>query len=692
MNNRQKMVQQQFLNNEEAVIKRLNQVYRKSLSDVQDKIKNLQFDIGRLQAEYDWLDPDDPEKAKVKSQIQSKIYQKKYQEQLQSQLDGILKQMQNAQYLTVAGYLDECYTDGFIGSIFDLSGQGVPLMMPINQESMVHAVQLDSKISRGLYTRLGEDVELLKKKITAQVSRSIATGETYKQTARQLANYTSIGYNNAIRIARTEGHRIQTTAQMDAMHGAKDRGADLVKQWDAALDARTRESHVNVDGEWREIDEKFSNGLRYPGDPHGKAAEVINCRCALLQRARWALADGFTKIDGFTDEIKSFDSMETYDEFKKAYFSSENRAYMEYVTELEKQYGTKDLNKILSKMTDEEYQYFAKLEKARPQFSGMYRNDPIVKKGANLLTNSPNGVKMEPVNPDPVDISALRTELQGISQDIARVQKDIGTERRSLYYGADKDAVDQRIMDLQKELEALKAQQTATGKVFVENMNTTFKVSTDNEKFISMIVDLDSKVEYREVMMLPSVRSAEDIIKVLGGGDTTSGSCASVGLGYIGQKNGWDVLDFRGGSSMDFFSSKENKIKMWDALGITPIIEDSGKSNITNGKRILAKMEKGKEYYLSVGRHASIVRKNDDGVMQYLELQSSKNSGWTNFNGNIGYTLKNRFGCSSSSNYYSTAYLTDIEAVKDSAEFRTILGYINTAEDKQRKGSYGTIK
>lgn len=374
MNQRQKLIQKQFLNNEEAVIKRLNQVYRKSLSDVQDKIKNLQFDIGRLQAEYDWIDSDDPEKAKVKSQIQSKIYQKKYQEQLQSQLDGILKQMQSTQYLTVSGYLDDCYTDGFIGSIFDLSGQGVPLMMPINQESMVHAVQLDSKISKGLYTRLGEDVDLLKKKITAQVSRSIATGETYKQTAKMLAGYTSIGYNNAIRIARTEGHRIQTTAQMDAMHGAKERGADLVKQWDAALDARTRESHAKVDGEWREIDENFSNGLRYPGDPHGAAAEVINCRCALLQRAKWALADGFTKMDGFTGEIKSFDSMETYNEFKKAYFSPENKAYMKYVGELEEKYG-KNFNTVLSKMTDDEYKIFKDLEKARPQFSGMYRGE-----------------------------------------------------------------------------------------------------------------------------------------------------------------------------------------------------------------------------------------------------------------------------------------------------------------------------
>lgn len=378
MNNRQKLVQKQFLNNEEAVIKRLNQVYRKSLSDVEDKIKNLQFDIGRLQAEYNWMDPDDPEKEKVKSQIQSKIYQKQYQEQLQRQLDGILKQMQKDQYLTVSDYLDGCYTDGFVGTIFDLSGQGVPLMMPIDQQSMVHAVQLDSKISHGLYTRLGEDVDLLKKKITAQVSRSIATGESFAQVARQLAGYTSIGYNNAIRIARTEGHRIQTTATMDALYGAKERGADVVKQWDSTLDARTRDSHVKVDGEWKELEEKFSNGLRYPGDPHGAAAEVINCRCALLQRARWALADGFTKVDGFTDEIKLFDSTETYDEFKKAYFSKENRAYMSYVTELEEKYG-RDFNTILSKMTDDEYKYFSKLEKARPQFSGMYRgDDPII--------------------------------------------------------------------------------------------------------------------------------------------------------------------------------------------------------------------------------------------------------------------------------------------------------------------------
>ena len=390
MNRRQKLVQQQYLNNEEAVIRRLNQVYSKSLSDITDKIESLEFTIGGLQQKYDWLDDDDPEKAKIKSQIQSKIYQKQYQEQLRSQVDGILKQMQMKSFTTVSDYLDECYSDGFIGAFFDQHGQGVPFLSPINQEAMVTAVQLDSKISKGLYTRLGEDVDLLKKKITAQVSRSIATGETFAQTARQLKNVSNIGYNNAIRIARTEGHRIQTTATMNAMESAKEQGADIVKQWDSTLDGATRSSHVAVDGEIRELNKNFSNGLRYPGDPSGRAAEVINCRCALLQRARWAVEDddqSFTKFNNFTKQIEEFDSPEDYGEFKKAFFSEENKQYMNYVEKMQEKYGTRNFAKVLDQMSDREYQHYSSLLGENPVYNK--------KSTRKTLTNTSNRVKMD---------------------------------------------------------------------------------------------------------------------------------------------------------------------------------------------------------------------------------------------------------------------------------------------------------
>ena len=320
MNNRQKLVQKRFLNNEKAVIQRLEQIYAQSQQELEERIKGLSFKIGELQKQYDWLEPDDPDREKIKSMIQSKIYQKSYQEQLKSQVDGILDQMQRRSYLTVSDYLDECYTDGFIGTIFDLHGQGIPIISPIDQRSLVRAVQLDSKINHGLYTKLGEDVGLLKKKIAAHVSRAIATGMTYAQTAQQLAGCTSIGFNNAVRIARTEGHRVQTTATMDAMTEAKKKGASVVKQWDATLDARTRDSHAKVDGEVRELDEPFSNGLMFPGDPNGDAAEVINCRCALLQRAKWALD---------ADELKTLqDRAEFFELDKKDEFESFKRQYM----------------------------------------------------------------------------------------------------------------------------------------------------------------------------------------------------------------------------------------------------------------------------------------------------------------------------------------------------------------------------
>ena len=235
-----------------------------------------------------------------------------------------MNQMQTSQFATVSEYLDTCYTDGFIGTIFDAHGQGVPILAPIDQEAMVRAVQLESKISKGLYTRLGKDVNLLKAKITAQVSRGIASGMTYAQVAKQLENQSRIGFNRAVRIARTEGHRIQTTATMDAMTAAKEKGADVLKQWDATLDNRTRESHQAVDGEIRELDKPFSNGLMFAGDPSGRPEEVINCRCAVLQRARWAL--GEDELQTLKDRAAYYglDKSKEFDDFKKKYLNATN--------------------------------------------------------------------------------------------------------------------------------------------------------------------------------------------------------------------------------------------------------------------------------------------------------------------------------------------------------------------------------
>lgn len=321
MKYREKIVQIEFLDDEERVIRRLQAVYNQSLKDITQKANALQEEIYKIQDKYNSIE-DEQERETLKSMERSKVYQKQYQDSLKTQVRGILDKMHQKEFKTVNEYLNRCYNKAFTGNMYVLHGEGIPLIVPIDQEKVARAVQINSKISKGLYSRLGEDVDLLKRKITAQISRGVATGMSYSQMAQQLAGYTKTGYNNAVRITRTEGHRIQQESTMDACYAARERGADVVKQWDATMDANTRESHQMVDGEVRALDEKFSNGLMYPGDPSGSAAEVINCRCVLLQRAKWALDQ--KELDRLKERASFYglDKTKSFDEFNKKYIGT----------------------------------------------------------------------------------------------------------------------------------------------------------------------------------------------------------------------------------------------------------------------------------------------------------------------------------------------------------------------------------
>jgi hypothetical protein len=88
----------------------------------------------------------------------------------------------------------------------------------------------------------------------------------------------------ATRIAKTEVAGAQSQGSWDQ---AKAEG-DLfrAKQWLAFEDSKTRPTHDDKTGAMSQgvigIDETFNNGLRYPLDPAGDAAEIINCRCTLV--------------------------------------------------------------------------------------------------------------------------------------------------------------------------------------------------------------------------------------------------------------------------------------------------------------------------------------------------------------------------------------------------------------------------
>ena len=89
----------------------------------------------------------------------------------------------------------------------------------------------------------------------------------------------------AATIARTETHSAASFANHQVgMQYAKTQPA-MQKQWIAINDDRTREAHRIANGQIVNIDSPFIVGgrpMEYTGDPNGGAANVINCRCAVI--------------------------------------------------------------------------------------------------------------------------------------------------------------------------------------------------------------------------------------------------------------------------------------------------------------------------------------------------------------------------------------------------------------------------
>lgn len=302
MNKREKEFYQYAFNAEEDVLHELAKQYKVALDDINEKIMILQSN----------------------DLTQSKIYQLQYQQALKGQVEGILAKLHSDEYSTIQKFLEDSYTNGFVGTMYSIHGQGIPLMMPIDQKAAVKAILTDSKISKSLYDALGVDTSNLKKAIRQEITRGIATNLSNADIARNISNATKAPLARAKTIVRTENHRIQQSAAYDAQKASKASGADVVKQWDSTLDGRTRPTHRQLDGQIQEIDKPFKMGgmeAMFPGD-FGDPAEDCNCRCVSLTRAKWALDDDELQTLKDRAEYFGLDKTKDFEDFKEKYLDA----------------------------------------------------------------------------------------------------------------------------------------------------------------------------------------------------------------------------------------------------------------------------------------------------------------------------------------------------------------------------------
>lgn len=337
MNKRQKEVLQSALEDEKAVFKLLEKNYTAALADVKRNIRELQ----------------------ANPLTQSKAYQLEFQKQLEKQISGILDNLQGKNFTSIAEYLNSSYRNSFLGNMYDMQGQGVPLVIPIDEQQVLKSVQKtgdDFKLS----TKLGGNTKKLKEQVQQELVRGFATELTYAQIARNISDYGEADMHRSMTIARTEGHRVQNEARWDSMTAAKKKGADIVKQWDATFDSSTRPEHAELDGQVVELDEDFKVGsysAPYPG-AFGDPYMDCNCRCAMLQRARWAVKDE-TTYQKWNNETGGFIECSGFEDFKDKYLkaaeklkTSQNSGIIkDYNSELAQKFG-KDHYEAMHRLID----------------------------------------------------------------------------------------------------------------------------------------------------------------------------------------------------------------------------------------------------------------------------------------------------------------------------------------------------
>lgn len=300
MNRRQKEVQEGLLDHEEKILGQLKDNYRAALKDIKARIRRME------------ADPDFKEK---------QIRHAKYQRMLEAQLETILHKLGDENAADMTAYLDTVYREAYLGCLYSMHGDGVDLILQVDEDKVLRCINKDTKKLK-FSARIYDNVGQLKDTVKAEISRGFSSGKDYAAIARQISLRAGTSLARMYTIARTEGHRVTSESEMECMHAAKAKGADVVKEWISTLDSVTRETHVELDGQVRELEEYFvipSSGAKamYPGG-FGIASEDINCRCCMNQRARWNLQNEEYRYSRSAGEVVSIKS-DDYKRWKEGY-------------------------------------------------------------------------------------------------------------------------------------------------------------------------------------------------------------------------------------------------------------------------------------------------------------------------------------------------------------------------------------
>lgn len=297
-----KQILRDRLKTENEILRRLRVAYTQAAKDIENKVERL---IAR---------------EKLGS---GNVLQLRYQKRLRAVINEVLKGFDEGLITTLEDYLKTAYIDGQIGALYSLQRQGIPLLLP------VHPDKVALSLPTGPYAinkTIGRVIVNIADTVQQEITRGLVQGSSFSDIAKGIEARCNVGLSRSYTIARTEAHRVTEEARYDTMKEAETYGVKMYKRWDAALDSRTRITHMKLDGVIVPIDQPFvvdGKKAMYPG-AFGEPEEDINCRCTIEEVAQWEINENLarTKYSDRDGMIVNVGDIKDYEKFKRKYKST----------------------------------------------------------------------------------------------------------------------------------------------------------------------------------------------------------------------------------------------------------------------------------------------------------------------------------------------------------------------------------
>ncbi|MBU5214361.1 phage minor head protein [Heyndrickxia oleronia] len=210
---------------------------------------------------------------------------------------------------TIYDVLGESYLDGYYLTAWAIETDTLSKLNYSAVTSETITAMIENPISGiKLSHRLQKQRADIIYKIQQEVTQGLVKGESYKVMATRLKGALEGDANKAMRIVRTEAHRVQESSKLDSAVHANNNGVIMLKEWNSVEDQRVRHksnaNHRTLNGKKVSIDGVFKQGLGEGPAPGqmGVASHDINCRCFLTYSVEKVEKVDAKELDGMVFE------------------------------------------------------------------------------------------------------------------------------------------------------------------------------------------------------------------------------------------------------------------------------------------------------------------------------------------------------------------------------------------------------